>query len=144
MVTLIHEFIVHQAEQSPSDVALVHLDDKFTYHQLYAEVTSAANGLQHLGLGENERTAIYLPKLPETIFGLFGTALAGGVFVPVNPLLKPNQVAHILKDCNVRVLFTSANRLSLLAEVLAGCRDLRAVVLIGNYSDTLPFTLFSA
>ena len=41
---------------------------------------------------------------------MFGAAAAGGVFVPVNPLLKPEQVAYILSDCNVRVLVTSADR----------------------------------
>ena len=43
---------------------------------------------------------------------MFGAAAAGGVFVPVNPLLKPEQVAYILADCNVRVLVTSADRLA--------------------------------
>jgi acyl-CoA synthetase (AMP-forming)/AMP-acid ligase II len=35
---------------------------------------------------------------------MFGASLAGLVFVPVNPLLKGEQVGHILRDCNVRVL----------------------------------------
>ena len=48
----------------------------------------------------------------------FGTAAAGGVFVPLNPLLKPDQVAYILRDCNVRVLVTSPERLAALAGVL--------------------------
>ena len=39
------------------------------------------------------------------------------MFVPVNPLLKPEQVGYILRDCNVRVLVTSPERLALLAEV---------------------------
>ena len=45
-----------------------------------------------------------------------------------NPLLKPEQVGHILRDCNVRVLVTSPERLALLAEVLGQCADLRDVV----------------
>jgi hypothetical protein len=51
-------------------------------------------------------------QAPETIQALFGTSLAGGVFVPVNPLLKAEQVAYILQDCNVRILVTSADRLA--------------------------------
>ena len=39
--------------------------------------------------------------------------------MPINPLLKPEQVAYILRDCNVRVLVTSPERLALLAPVLA-------------------------
>ncbi len=68
-----------------------------------------------LGLGRGERVAVYLEKRLETVIALFGAAAAGGVFVPVNPLLKPEQVAYILRDCNVRVLVTSADRLKLLA-----------------------------
>jgi acyl-CoA ligase (AMP-forming) (exosortase A-associated) len=50
------------------------------------------------------------------------------VFVPVNPLLKPEQVAFILRDCNVRVLVTSAQRLATLEGVLPHCADLHHVV----------------
>ncbi len=77
-----------------------------------------------------ERVAVYLPKQPETVFGLFGAAAAGACFVPVNPLLKPRQVAYILAHCNVRVLITSGQRLKLLEEVLADCPDLHTVVVV--------------
>jgi acyl-CoA ligase (AMP-forming) (exosortase A-associated) len=58
---------------------------------------------------------------------MFGAALAGAVFVPVNPLLKAEQVAHILADCDVRVLVTSPERLAQLGDVLARCPGLRTV-----------------
>jgi len=61
----------------------------------------------------------------------FGGAAAGGVFVPVNPLLKPEQVAYILNDCNVRILVTSAERLVLLTTALRNCHDLHAVIVVG-------------
>ena len=48
--------------------------------------------------------------------------------MPVNPLLKPEQVAYILRDCNVRILVTSAERLKLLVEALPQCHDLHAVI----------------
>jgi acyl-CoA synthetase (AMP-forming)/AMP-acid ligase II len=66
------------------------------------------------------------------VVAVFGAAAAGGVFVPVNPLLKPEQVAYILKDCNVRILVTSAERLKLLAPVLNECRDLQTVIVTGG------------
>ncbi len=71
---------------------------------------------------------VYLEKRPETVIALFGAAAAGGVFVPINPLLKPEQVAYILRDCNVRILVTSAERLKLLGQLLAHCHDLRAAI----------------
>jgi acyl-CoA synthetase (AMP-forming)/AMP-acid ligase II len=57
---------------------------------------------------------------------------AGGVFVPLNPLLKAEQVGYILRDCNVRVLVTSPERLALLQETLPACHDLRHVVVLDS------------
>jgi acyl-CoA ligase (AMP-forming) (exosortase A-associated) len=63
---------------------------------------------------------------------MFGAAQAGCVFVPVNPILKPAQVAYILKNCNVRVLVTSAERARELTDELNHCSDLRHLVLVGS------------
>ena len=87
-----------------------------------------ASGLMHLGLARGERVAIYLEKRFETVIASFGAPAAGGVFVPLNPLLKPEQVGFILRDCDVRVLVTSPERLALLAPMLTECPALRRVV----------------
>jgi len=58
------------------------------------------------------------------------------VFVPINPILKPEQVGFILRDCNVRVLVTSPERLAPLREVLAQCPDLRQVVVTDTASES--------
>ncbi|MGZ8215944.1 acyl-CoA ligase (AMP-forming), exosortase A system-associated [Methylomagnum sp.] len=104
------------------------------YGQLLEETQRAANLLLALGIGRAERVAVYLEKRVDTVVALFGAAAAGGVFVPVNPLLKPEQVGHILTDCDVRILVTSPERLELLRETLARCRALRTIVLVGEAS----------
>jgi acyl-CoA ligase (AMP-forming) (exosortase A-associated) len=125
---LVHQLLRNQAERRPEAVALRHRDEALGYGALAQRVEGFAKGLTSLGLGPAERVAVYLPKRFETVVALLGAAAAGGVFVPVNPLLKPAQVAYILQDCNVRVLVTSGDRLALLAEALRGCHDLHTVV----------------
>src|SRR5688572_22096609 len=66
--------------------------------------------LSGVGVGRGGRVAVYLDERPETIGGIFGASVAGGVFVPVNPALKGSQVAYILGDCDVRVLITTRQR----------------------------------
>ena len=80
-------------------------------------MSACASGLLQLGLARGERVAIYLEKRFETVVASFGAPAAGGVFVPLNPLLKPEQVGFILRDCDVRVLVTSPERLGQLGEV---------------------------
>jgi acyl-CoA ligase (AMP-forming) (exosortase A-associated) len=82
-------------------------------------------------VAREERVAVYLDKRIETVVAIFGTSAAGAAFVPVNPLLRAAQVGHILRDCDVRVLVTSPERLALLRDELASCPTIEHVVLVG-------------
>jgi acyl-CoA ligase (AMP-forming) (exosortase A-associated) len=126
--TLLPELIALTVQRTPQAIALTSGTSHLSYAELSNSVSQFAAGLLGLGLDRGERVAIYLEKRFETVIASFGAPAAGAVFVPVNPLLKPEQVAFILRDCNVRVLVTSPERLALMKEVLAECHDLRHVV----------------
>lgn len=129
---LLPELITLSAERDARARALTYGKHSLTYGELHEAVGGFAAGLVGLGLKRAERVAIYLEKRFETVIASFGTPAAGGAFVPLNPLLKPEQVGYILRDCNVRVLVTSADRLALLAQVLGACHDLRHVVVLDS------------
>jgi acyl-CoA ligase (AMP-forming) (exosortase A-associated) len=130
MTALLHDLIFESASRRPDAEALTYRAETLTYARYAEAVQAVARGLVALDVGKGERVAVYLEKRLETVLAMFGAAAAGAVYVPVNPLLRPRQVAHILKDCNVRVLVTSAERLGSLAEVLHDCHDLHAVVTV--------------
>jgi len=136
--SLIGDLVKLQAKLHPTRPALLYKDQSLSYAQLKLEVDTVAQGLLGLGLLRGERVGVYLPKQVETVTGLLGSAEAGGVFVPINPLLKPTQVAHILRDCNVRILITSAPRLQLLCNELTACKDLSAVIVAGEPAAEPP------
>lgn len=126
--SLLPELILRAAARDAAAPALTASGATISYGTLATSVESFASGLIGLGLERGERVAIYLEKRFETVVASFGAPAAGGVFVPVNPLLKPDQVAFILRDCDVRVLVTSPDRLALLNEHLAHCPALQHVV----------------
>lgn len=126
--TLLPELISLTAARAPQEIALTMGACSLSYGELNAGVSQLAAGMVSLGLARGERVAIYLEKRFETVIASFGAPAAGLVFVPVNPLLKPQQVAFILRDCNVRVLVTSPERFTLMKDVLIECPDLRHVV----------------
>ncbi|WP_290650850.1 AMP-binding protein, partial [Aquisalimonas sp.] len=131
MADLIHDLILSTAQRVPNNTTLSYKGDQQSYGHLAAAVLAYARSLtETAGLERDERVAVYLEKRPEAVVGLFGAAAAGGVFVPVNPLLKPPQVGYILRDCNVRVLVTSASRLEQLGDELSHCHDLHTVVVV--------------
>jgi acyl-CoA ligase (AMP-forming) (exosortase A-associated) len=126
--TLLNELVAVSAARTPAAPALTYGAATLSYAELDAAVRGFASGLMGLGLARGERVAIYLEKRFETVIASFGAPAAGGVFVPLNPLLKPEQVGFILRDCEVRVLVTSPDRLALLGETLAACPSLRHVI----------------
>ncbi|HRP94632.1 MAG TPA: acyl-CoA ligase (AMP-forming), exosortase A system-associated [Rhodocyclaceae bacterium] len=134
---LLHDLVFAAAQRSGDRVALTSGPQELPYARLDTLCRSTAAGLIGFGLARAERVALYLDKRIEFVAAAFGASAAGGVFVPVNPLLKPAQVVYILRDCNVRVLVTSAERLALLQPVLSDCHDLRQIVVVGD-STELP------
>ncbi|MCP8686791.1 acyl-CoA ligase (AMP-forming), exosortase A system-associated [Marinobacterium sedimentorum] len=140
---LLHHLIEIRAARTAELAALSHKQEQICYGELFTRVQQLAGGLRELGLQRHERVAIYLPKQHETVISLFAATLAGGVFVPINPVLKPPQVQHILSDCTARILITSHARLQQLAPSLACLRDLKQVILVDDYppSEHAPYSL---
>lgn len=130
MYSLVPELVLRTADARADSPALTFKDRTWSYAELASEVRKVASGLLGLGLGRQDRVGVYLPKQLETVASFFGASLAGGVFVPVNPLLKAEQVAYILRDCNVRVLVTSVDRAAELRTALEDCPDLHTLVVV--------------
>jgi acyl-CoA ligase (AMP-forming) (exosortase A-associated) len=130
--TLLHELPLRAADRAPDAPALTYQSQSLGYGELASAIERFAAGLLGLGVARGERVGIYLEKRFEFVIAAFGAMRAGAVFVPVNPLLKADQVAYILRDCNVRVLLTSGERLQGLTAALATCHDLRHVVVTGG------------
>jgi acyl-CoA ligase (AMP-forming) (exosortase A-associated) len=126
----LHDLLAEAATRRGNAPAVTYRDATLTYSRLWRQVREVASGLVGLGLARGERVAVYLDKRVETVVSVFATSAAGGVFVPVNPLLRPRQVGHILADCGVRVLVTTADRYATLALELDGCKSVEHVVLV--------------
>ena len=137
--TLLPELVTQAAQRRPDAVALTHGAQHLSYAELAQQMTALASGFLHLGLQRTDRVAIYLEKRLEAVLASFAAPLAGAVFVPINPLLKADQVRHILRDCQVRLLVTSPERLATLSGVLPDCPDLQHVVLCPP-ADSPPHT----
>ncbi len=130
MPRLLADLVHLQARQRPTSPALGWDGGELDYAGLSQGLHRMGAWLAAQGLARGQRVAVYLDKRPEFVIGCFGAGALGAVFVPVNPILKAEQVAHILQDCEVTLLITAGARLQTLAEVLSGCPALRQVLLV--------------
>jgi len=76
---------------------------RLSYAQLANGVMRMANAVRALGLRRNDVVAYMLPSLPETQFVLWGSETAASA-LPLNPLLKAEEIAGLCRSAGVRVL----------------------------------------
>ncbi len=130
MSDLLHDLIARAADRAPASLALSAPAARMDYGMLHGLVDDVARALAGAGLARDERVAVWLDKRLETVAAMFGAARAGGVFVPVNPVLKEAQVLHIMRDCDVTHLVTTGERFARLAPHLGDGDALRRCVLV--------------
>ena len=94
--------------------ALLTREGLLDYAGLERAVGGLAAALQARGLAPGARVASWLPKTRMTSLLPLACARAGLIHVPVNPLLKRAQVAHILADSGASLLVTGKARLATL------------------------------
>jgi acyl-CoA ligase (AMP-forming) (exosortase A-associated) len=130
MRTHLHHLLEQSAAHDGHAPALTYKEDTVSYGELWNLTQQVAIGLGALGLSRDDRVGICLDKRIETVASILAASVAGGIFVPVNHILKPPQVGYILSDCEVRILVTSPDRLVLLRDELKACSSLEHVVLV--------------
>jgi long-chain acyl-CoA synthetase len=83
----------------------------FSSEDVYRSVASIASALTAWGLKPGDRVAILSENRAEWAITDFACLAVGCVDVPIYPTLTPEQIAFILNDAEVRVVFCSSNDL---------------------------------
>ena len=135
---LLHSPLFSQAKLHPDHIAVEYKQEKISYQELSVLASEFAGGYAEMNLAKGSRVGIFLPKQIETVSAFFGTLFAGGSIVPINPILKANQIQHIMCDCDVSILVTSLARLKQLDEVINHCPELEKIVLVDYNPEKLP------
>ncbi len=101
---------------APEAEALVVGGEMLTYQRLDEAVGRAANALPELGLKPGDRVATWMGKTGLACIMPLAAARAGMVHVPINPVLKHAQAAHILADSGATLLIANQARLESLQD----------------------------
>jgi long-chain acyl-CoA synthetase len=103
------------------DRPAVRLDDEvLTYADLWDLSGRVVGWLRHHGVRSGDRVGVMLPNMTAFPVLYYGILRAGGVVVPMNPLLKCREVRHYLGDSGARLVLASPMSA---AEASAGARD---------------------
>ncbi len=96
------------AGRLPNKTAVICGDVRWTYREFDAICDRLSGSLGEMGLQVGDRVAILARNSHAFVAMRFAIARAGGVLVPVNFMLKPEEMAHILRHSEARILCTDS------------------------------------
>src|SRR5580704_1511142 len=98
-------FLRYAAQQFPSKTAVVCGDRRFTYAQFGLRASRLAGALREAGVKAGDRVAFLSLNCHRILEAYYGVLEAGAVLLPLNFRLAPRELAYILNDAGVKVLF---------------------------------------
>jgi long-chain acyl-CoA synthetase len=106
-MTNLAENLVRTARAHPGRPAIRLGKTTLTFQALLERASAVAVWLRQRGLAPGDRVALMMPNVPAFPVHFYGVLLAGGVVVPMNPLLKAREVDYHLRDSGARFLFAT-------------------------------------
>ncbi len=116
------DMLVTSAGRIPYRPALVFRDRRLSYADLREGARRVGALLQALGVRLGDRVILVLPNAPEFGVGYFGILAAGATVVPLNPLLKAEEVRYVLEDAGATAMVCIGMTYPLLQAARKGLR----------------------
>ena len=118
----------------------------FTYATLDAMAARTAAWLSTLGISRGDRCAILAENDAHWCAAYLGVLRLGAVAVPMDTAYKAAQVATLMVDSGVRVIFTSHRYVATVrqARELSGRTDVTIALLHGSADDVAAFDVIAA
>jgi len=103
-----------------------------TYAQLDAVTNQVARALQAAGVKRGDRVGIFLHKSLASVISVFGIMKAGGVYVPLDPNTPAKRLAYISRNCQVKVLLTTSEKLETVTQLFVEGTNIQALVMMDS------------
>lgn len=134
-MNIAHE-LIDAAGRWPDGTALLFNDQALSFGELAQRAGRWQDGLQRLGVKAGDRVAMLLPNGPEFSDGYYATVALGAVFVPLDPVLKADELAEILADLQPRLLVVANGSEAAAREALTVKDDTLALYTVADVEQT--------
>ena len=125
------------ARRFPGKAATLYGGASLSYAQLHEQAEALAGWWRSQGLQRGDRIGLFMQNCPQFLVAFYAAMRADAVVVPINPMNKAEELAHLLSDSGARGLVFAADLSPVVQQALAGLAQ--APVLLGlHYADALP------
>jgi len=101
------------------------------YGELCDLVNRLSNGLKRLGVTRQSKVSLYLPNVSEFVIGYYALHQLGAVVVPINVLLRAEEINYIARHSDSRLIITNSAHYPEVKKGIEGVGGLRGVIVSG-------------
>ncbi|HLF17991.1 MAG TPA: AMP-binding protein [Candidatus Omnitrophota bacterium] len=128
----IKEFLEKSVTRFADKMALVFKGKEVTFQQLKERSLKLANALSERGVSKADKIAIYLPNCPEYVYSYLACLYLGGVAVPLDFMLKEDELTSCLEHCEAKVLIAMPRNEVELEKIKQNLPSLETVILCAD------------
>jgi acyl-CoA synthetase (AMP-forming)/AMP-acid ligase II len=133
---LLGEMLARNARKCPDLEATIFRDRRITYEELDRRVNRLANALLLRGLKEGDNVGLLMQNRQEMLEIFFAAAKIGAVNVPVNVRLSPKEVAYILNNAEVTILFVEEKHIETIKKIKRELPLIAQYIVLGQEGDS--------
>src|SRR5690242_6283890 len=115
-------FLERSARVFPDRAAVIDGELRLTYSEFLDGAHRLAASLQELGIKLGDCVAFLALNGEPLLTAHYGVPMSGGVLVAMNTRLSRNEIVHILRETEAKVLFIDPSLVSDLNDIPAECR----------------------
>ncbi len=116
---LLQNYLTASAGRRPEATAVLYNQQSLTYGLLEQRSNQLARLLKQAGCRRGDRIALMIPKSLPAIAGMFGSAKADCIYIPIDVTGAPQRVARILESCEPTAILAAGAGAGLVEKMLA-------------------------
>ncbi|OYE06093.1 class I adenylate-forming enzyme family protein [Nostoc sp. 'Peltigera membranacea cyanobiont' 232] len=134
---MLEKSLIEVIKKYPDKTAIAYDTLRISYQEFYANITHLSNYLSTFSIDRGDCIALNLPNSPEFAIAFYATAKLNAIVLPINPLLKEEELSHYIIDSNTRAIITNSNGADISHKIISKI-DKRIELIV--LDDTYPFT----
>lgn len=132
------QMVEQAATRNPTGEALVSGERRLTWRETKRAAARVAGGFEALGVEPGDRIALLVGNRIEFVLAVFACAQLGAVAVPMSTRLQKPEIAHVLNDCDARLLIHDETLADRIPEADA-IPSVEGRIMVNGRGDAIPF-----
>ncbi|MFD9666294.1 class I adenylate-forming enzyme family protein [Rhodococcus sp. NPDC059968] len=137
-MNLVWDVFERGLRRNPGNPLFVLDDGTYSYAEFGAAVDRFCWALAGLGVTKGDRVSYYMSNRFEALVTYWACIKMGAVLVPLNVMLRPREVVHVLNDAGTKVLVADMGVPNVRASLESSVPELRTVEAIVPCRGTVP------